>query len=197
MSFKAKLITFVIGIILFSLFIASIILKYWSDLITPFATLLVGWITFFIIWWQGSLLKQQIQFQTYLELEKEWNSEEMIKVREEIARSKSDSSQLYKLETILEFMEKFSLFKKRNAMDMEFILCSSIGWYAVRYYYYNRENIEFLRKEYLDNELYVELRDLYNDYLKYEGIKTPDKIKIFEEDLQKTKDKFFENEAKN
>jgi len=158
MSFKAKFITFVIGIILFGLFIASIISKCWSDLITPFATLLVGWITFFIIWWQGSLLKQQIQFQTYLELEKEWNSNEMIKVREEIAKSKSDSSQLYKLETILEFLEKFSLFKKRNAMDMDFILSSSIGWYAVRYYYYNRENIEILRKRYLDDELYVELR---------------------------------------
>jgi hypothetical protein len=145
---------------------------YWNhDLFaTILSMLLVGAATIAVIFWQGSLIKNQIQFQTYLELDKEWNSNEMLEYREDIETICSDETQLHRLETILEFFEKFAMFKTRSAMDMDFILRSDLGFYAVRYYYYNKKNknIDILREKYKEPSYYEELENLYKDYLEFE-----------------------------
>jgi hypothetical protein len=161
-----------------------------------FATMLVGFGTIWVILWQGSLIKRQIQFQTYLELEKEWNSKEMLHSREIAARSKGQAA-IHELEAVLEFLEKFSLFKKRNAMDMQFILSSSIGWYAVRYFYLHKSNIVVVRQLYKDPQLYEDLEEFYNDYLVYDGHRTVSAREEFERSLDETKEPFFENESRN
>ena len=40
-----------------------------------FATILMGIATIWVITWQGSLIKRQLAFSTYLDLDKEWNSQ--------------------------------------------------------------------------------------------------------------------------
>jgi hypothetical protein len=51
------------------------------DAATAYAALLVGLVAAAAVVWQGYLIKQQIAFSTYLDLDKEWNSTEMIKAR--------------------------------------------------------------------------------------------------------------------
>lgn len=183
-------------IVLVCFLLLSILLGNYN-LATILSALLVGAATFGIIYWQGSLIKNQIQFQTYLEFDKEWNSDEMIKYREAIAEICSGESQFHRLETLLEFFEKFAMFKTRSAMDMDFILRSDLGFYAVRYYYYNKQNIGILREKYKEPAYYGELESLYKDYVKFEHKSGGKKPAEFERDLDSTKQIFFENESKN
>ena len=39
------------------------------------ATLLASFIAAAVVWWQGVLIKRQLAFSTFIELDKEWNSE--------------------------------------------------------------------------------------------------------------------------
>lgn len=201
-----KLITLCSNVILLIFFLGTIIsvlllLAIFSiinhSFVTPLLTLLIGGSTIGVIWWQGTLLKEQIQFQSYLELEKEWNSREMLNAREELSKCDPFHVEPYKLEAVLEFLEKFSLFKKRNAMDMDFILSSAIGWYAVRYYYYYKKNIESLRELYKDEALYEDLTELYNDYLEHEGCADEKSKNNYEQNMKISRKAFIENESVN
>ena len=55
-----------------------------GDDATTYATLFAGVITAAVVVWQGYLIKQQIAFSTYLDLDNEWNSEEMLTVRKAV-----------------------------------------------------------------------------------------------------------------
>ena len=72
----AVLLLAVIG----GLLIGSARQGHW-DASTAYATLFVGLIAAFMVVWQGNLIKQQIAFSTYLDLDKEWNSAQMIEAR--------------------------------------------------------------------------------------------------------------------
>lgn len=167
----------------------------WTGILTIITTLLVGLGTIFFIWRQALLIKRQIQFQTYLELEKEWNNE-YLPNRERLVKLQ-EKPMPYQLEAVLEFLEKFALFKRRNAMDADFILSSSIGFYAVRYFYYFKEDIYSLRELYKDSHLYEELESFYKDYLKWDGHVSKQQIKQFEISLDQTKNIFMKNESLN
>ncbi|MGA7641633.1 MAG: hypothetical protein WBW56_05455 [Syntrophobacteraceae bacterium] len=179
-------------------------LEYWSGLWGPLLTAAVAgfgvWVAYRALRGQIKtsektlqVLKEQVQasnnqtqFQTYLKLEDEWNSEEMLKYRKEAEKMMSDETQLPRLENILEFFEKFALFKTRNALDIDFILRSVLGFYEVRYYYYNKENIGILRNKFSEPLLYEELEKLYYDYVKFDektSSRTPEE---FEEVLNCT-----------
>lgn len=70
------------------------------------ATLLVGLIAAGVVWWQGSLIKKQIQFQSFIELDKESNSAEMLETCQTAFNKSTKQYDLFKLEGILEFLEK-------------------------------------------------------------------------------------------
>ncbi len=63
--------------------IGAILCRTW-DAATTYATLLVGFIAADVVVWQGTLIKRQLAFSTYLELDKEWNSKEMIEARQAV-----------------------------------------------------------------------------------------------------------------
>lgn len=73
----------VLTLICFVLLIRAILCRTW-DAATTYATLLVGFIAADVVVWQGTLIKRQLAFSTYLELDKEWNSEEMIEGRQAV-----------------------------------------------------------------------------------------------------------------
>src|SRR5213080_2463556 len=62
------------------------------------ATLVVGLIATGVVWWQGTLIKKQIQFQSFIELDREWNSPEMLKTRETAFNKATKKYDFYKLE---------------------------------------------------------------------------------------------------
>ena len=110
----------------------------WQTIIAGGATLLVGLIAAGVVVWQGRLIKRQIAFSTYLDLDKEWNSEEMITARQQVhplmAKEFWDAS---RLEGILEFFEKLTAMFKLSR-DMRFIYESTLGWYAAHYFLFAR-----------------------------------------------------------
>ena len=161
------------------------------------AILLVGLITTGVVWWQGGLIKVQIQFQSFIELDKEWNSPEMLEAREKAFNKTTRQYDLFKLEGILEFLEKFASFKKAGVLDMNLIYHSNIGWYTVRYYFFNVENIVTLREKWKDDSLYEDMKDLYVEYLALEVGHSTEKRQAFEKELEATRDEFIRNESRN
>lgn len=161
------------------------------------ATLFVGLVAAFIVWWQGTLIKQQIQFQSFVELDKEWNSSAMLRTRETAFNKATKQYELYKLEGILEFLEKLASFRQMGVLDMNLLLYSNIGWYAVRYFFFNRESIRAMRKKWKDEHLYEDLEVFYEDYLALEVGDSEEDRKLYEQELESTKDAFIENEGRN
>lgn len=161
------------------------------------ATLFLGLVGAGVVWWQGTLIKRQIQFQSFIELDKEWNSPEMVKTRENTFDKARNQYELYKVETILEFLEKLASFRHLGVLDMRLLEYSNIGWYAVRYFFFNRENIETLRKKWKDEHLYEDLRDFYEDFLTLEVGRSKEKRLAYEKDLESTRDEFIKNESRN
>lgn len=156
------------------------------------ATLLVGLITVGVIWWQGSLIKKQMQLNALIDLEKEWNSQEMC-----MARSKAftDSPDTDDLEIVLEFLEKFAYFQKVKVLDRDLVWDSTLGWYAFRYYYYNEEKIPKIRNKWRD-DLYVNLENLYTSYQDIEAKEKNKEVEKIKQDLNATKNDFLESEKK-
>jgi hypothetical protein len=161
------------------------------------AILLVGLITAGVVWWQGGLIKAQIQFQSFIELDKEWNSPEMLETREKAFNKTTKQYDLFKLEGILEFLEKFASFRKAGVLDMNLIYNSNIGWYAIRYYFFNVTNIGILREKWKDDSLYEDMKDLYLEYLALEVGRSTEKRQAFEKELEATRDQFIRNESRN
>jgi hypothetical protein len=91
--------------------IGSIYCRAWEPA-TTYATLFVGLVAADVVVWQGYLIKRQLTFSTYLDLDKEWNSDEMIKLRQAVHAPASEEWDHSRLEGILEFFEKLaSMFK--------------------------------------------------------------------------------------
>jgi hypothetical protein len=187
------------GIALFVLLVALVekICTHSWEAATTFATLLVGWIAAGVVVWQGFLIKQQLAFSTYLEMDKEWNSPEMIEARKNVHAPESDEWDHSRLEGILEFFEKLaSLFKLSN--DLHFIYESTLGWYASRYFLFAREHghIKQLRNMWQD-DLYRDLENLYAYYLVSEAGHSRSDQRDWENTCLTTEKKFWEQERKD
>jgi hypothetical protein len=103
---------------------------------------------------------RQFASSTNLELDKEWNSKEMIEARQPVHAPGSEAWDHPRLEGILEFFEKLaSMFKISG--DMPFICQSALNWHAAQYFLYAREHGQIKY-----------LRDLWTDHL-YQGIGDP------------------------
>ena len=139
------------------------------DAATTFATFFVGLIAADVVVWQGYLIKRQLAFYTYLDLDKEWSSDSMIEARQSVHEPGSDEWDHSRLETMLEFFEKLaSLFKLSG--DMPFIYQSTLGWYAARYflYAYEHNQVQYLRKLWKEDNIYRDIEDFFNFYVEKE-----------------------------
>jgi hypothetical protein len=133
-----RLVFGILTLTAFAALVGAIYFRYW-DAATTYATLLVGLIAADVVVWQGYVIKRQLAFSTYLDLDKEWNSKAMVEARQTVHVPDTDEWDHSRLEAILEFFEKLaSLFKL--AGDMPFIYESTLGWYAVRYFLFAREH---------------------------------------------------------
>ncbi|MGD0672627.1 MAG: hypothetical protein ABSB13_11145 [Candidatus Binatus sp.] len=170
--------------------------RQWGAAAT-FAALLAGFVATDVVLWQGYLIKQQIAFSTYLDLDKEWNSNEMIKARQAVHAPGSEGWDHSRLEGILEFFEKLaSMFKLSG--DMPFIYQSTLGWYAAQYFLFAREHgqIKYLRDLWQD-DLYEDLEDLYRFYVINEVGRGHKAQKAWEAKRLRTETKFWEQERKD
>ncbi len=125
-----------------------------------------------IILWQAWLLRIQNQLQALLKLNSTWESKRLLKLRADWARKeRTGESKLEESEPLLEFLEEFAGLAERKVLDRRLVWDSTIGWYAARYYLYNKENgkIEQIRTQWgPDPTLYRNLEWLGAGYLEVE-----------------------------
>lgn len=162
------------------------------------ATLLAGYLAAGVVWWQGSLIKRQLAFSTFIELDKEWNSKEMLETRMNV-RDPQDHWDISRLEGALEFFEKMASFWLTGVLDADLVCNSTLGWYAAHYYLFAREHgkIEHLRGPDVWNDyVYGDVERLYNKYLTREVGHSQDKQRAWEADRMKTEKAFWEQERK-
>jgi hypothetical protein len=176
--------------------IGSIYCRSWEPA-TTYATLFVGLVAADVVVWQGYLIKRQLTFSTYLDLDKEWNSDEMIKIRQAVHAPGTEEWDHSRLEGILEFFEKLaSMFKLSG--DMPFIYQSTLGWYAAQYFLFAREHgqIKHLRDLWQDH-LYQDLEELYSFYLVSEVGRSQKEQRAWELKRLTTEAQFWEQERKD
>lgn len=139
------------------------------------ATLFAGLLAAAIVWWQGHLIREQMQLQAIIELDKEWNSKEMLQSRTaawsdhlRFAPSGPSKVNKEKIERVLEFLEKVSTFQKNGVISVD-LIWATFGWYVWRYWFYSCEVIEELRRDWTPNHpdttLYCDLQDLWDRLL--------------------------------
>ncbi len=162
-------IFFVLFALGFSLLVASIFfVKILSDAADR-VTLSVGLITGGIIWWQGHLIKKQMELETIIDLYKEWNSREMIRKR--WCAWTSNGPNPNTIEDVLEFLEKVSTLEKNGTISRG-IIWDTFGWYLWRYYFYCRSTILEIQKRSApverDRTLYQDLRAFFPKLLNME-----------------------------
>ncbi len=168
----------------------------WWDTATTVATLFVGFVAADVVYWQGYLIKRQLAFSTYLDLDKEWNSDAMITTRQNAYDPSTNRWDDSRLEGALEFFEKLaSLFKV--AGDMHFIYDSTLGWYAAHYFLYAREHnlIENLRKDW--GYVYGDLQSFYEYYLAHEAGRSKQAQQAWEAERLSKEGRFWEQERKD
>ena len=190
------ILAFLVTLISLGALTRSIYCASW-EAATTYATLFVGLIAADVVVWQGYLIKRQLAFSTYLELDKEWNSKEMIEARQAVHAPGSEDWNHSRLEGILEFFEKLaSMFKLSG--DMPFIYQSTLGWYAAQYFLFAREHgqIKYLRDLWQDH-LYQDLEDLYTFYVRSEVGRTQKAQRAWEVKRLTTDKRFWEQERED
>jgi hypothetical protein len=166
------------------------------DASVVYATLFVGFIAASVVVWQGSLIKQQVAFSTYLDLDKEWNSDEMVELRQTVHAPDSKEWNRSRLEGILEFFEKLAVMYQLSG-EMSFIYRSTLGWYGVRYFLFAREHgqIEDIRKVWKEH-VYGDIEAFYDFYLTREVGRSKKARKAWEATLLTTESHFWKQERK-
>jgi len=196
---KRRFIISIFAIGTFIPFVALIIAICWGcwDAATTSATLLIGLIAADVVVWQGYLIKRQLAFSTYLELDKEWSSDAMIKLRQSVHAPGTDKWDYSLLDGILEFFEKLaSMFTLSG--EMPFVYQSTLGWYAAHYFLFacKHRQIEHLRTLWKE-DLYTDLEDLYALYVKSEARRTGKSQEDWEKERLSTECKFWEQERED
>ena len=164
-----------------------------ATILSGLATLIAA-ITARFAYNQANLLKKQIQLQAILDLDREWNFEEMMETRASVwtddHRPKED-----KIEDLLEFLEKVSSLEERGIIDPD-LIWDTFGWYMIRYYRYCAPVIEdVLRRRWThkpDPTLYQDLQSLYEKLVEREARerskKMPKQEHLTREDVEKELD---------
>ena len=196
MTTASKMFTLALALFLLVQLIISATRGHW-DAATAYAALLVGLVAASVVVWQGYLIKQQIAFSIYLDLDKEWNSAEMLEARKTVHAPGSNEWDLSRLEAILEFFEKLASMYKLSG-GMPFIYQSTLGWYAAQYFLFSREHgqIHHLRELWKDVP-YQDLEDLYSFYLVNEVGRDIEAQREWEARRLTTESHFWEQERKD
>jgi len=115
----------------------------------------------------AEIASRQNQLHALVELQKEWNSERMLKLRSAWAANEGD---IERLEPILEFLEDFARFRSDKFLTDEAVWDTTLGWHAALYYFYNRKNanIKNLRTKWKDDTFFEKLTDLWTAYVQEE-----------------------------
>ena len=153
----------------------------------------VGLVAAGIIWWQAKLLKRQIALSTFLELDKEWNSEAMIETRKNVRRE-DGSWNISRLEGALEFFEKLSMLESTKALYKEDVFDSTLIWYLARYFLFARDEIARLRSEKWKDNVYTDIEDLYDRFLDREA---PSARGDWERNCKETEADFWDGERQD
>ncbi len=164
---------------------------------TVFATLLIGCLAADMVVWQGYLIKKQLAFSTYLDLDKEWNSEQMLKARQAVHAPRSQDWNISRLEAILEFFEKLaSLFKLSG--DLPFIYESTLGWYAAQYFFYANEHHQIAHlRELWQSEIYQDVESFFNSYVRNVIGKSEKAQEDWKRSRRAVEEKFWQQERKD
>jgi hypothetical protein len=142
------------------------------------AAIFAGLLAFSIVWWQGYLIRRQMELQAVIELDKEWNSKEMLKKRSEAWLPNWNPNE-QTIEAVLEFLEKVSTLE-RTGFISDKLIWDTFGWYVMRYHRYTSALIPELRKKWAmtnrpDPTLYCDLETLADKLLKRE-VRTRNKL---------------------
>ena len=108
----SKRILTLVFIILALVAVAGIVLSIlgWAGFKTSDgATIFAGLLAFGIVWWQGHLIKKQMELQAIIELAREWGSAEMVS-RRKAAWSAENKPEKDNIEGVLEFLGKSEYF---------------------------------------------------------------------------------------
>ncbi len=174
-----------------------------SDLVTLSVGLLAGG----VVWWQGHLLRRQIELQAVIDLYKEWNLGSMPKKRS-AAWSAANTPDPNTVEDVLEFLEEVSALEKEGFVSHG-LIWDTFGWYVWRYFFYCENLINELRKNWTpgmpDPTLYQDLEGFYHKLLRMEVEERNDRMgdeggQLTEDDvkreLEETRTKFVESERR-
>jgi hypothetical protein len=146
---------------------------------------------------KGTSSSSRFAFSTYLDLDKEWNSDEMLNIRKTVHAPESGKWEKSRLEGILEFLEKFALMYKLSG-DMSFIYQSTIGWYAAHYFLFARQHGQIKKlRELWGDDVYQDLEQLYKFYLINEVGRQKKSQEAWEAKRLLTEDKFWTQERKD
>jgi hypothetical protein len=110
--------------------------------------------------------------QTLSDLYKEWNSTEMCENRKKCAEAMEENkldvnNNRDKIETVLEFLERVCSYYKKDILNKK-SLWDNFGFYILRYYQYNKENIDVIRKVWKDRSLYEDMQGAYPELIEDE-----------------------------
>jgi hypothetical protein len=154
------------------------------------------------VFYQARLLRKQIQLQGLLDLDKEWNSRDMIEKRA-TAWTETSEPNLDEIEGVLEFLEKVSSLEERGVLDAKLIWDLAVGWYLIRYSYYCRDAIKELRRKWTapreDPTLYQDLEKLSTKLVRSEVKRRSTRrervtVEVVYQELEATKKEFIQSE---
>ncbi|HWO39754.1 MAG TPA: hypothetical protein VNO32_64115 [Candidatus Acidoferrum sp.] len=161
------------------------------------ATLFSGLLAGLVVWWQIRLLVRQLEYTAVQELDKEWNSPEMLKRRAGAWIEDKEIPNPQNVEDVLEFLEKVSTLEKERYISIE-LIWDTFGWYIGRYYYYCKDEIQRLRTYWTgkeDRTLYCDLEHFYESLLGFEARKRNLSKAAVKEEYHNTRGKFIRAEG--
>lgn len=167
----------------------------------------IGLLTAFVIFTQLILLQNQMATQTLIEFSRAWNDPITASKRKEAVAalalpSDKIGEKIDCVEGILEVLEDFSTFARREVVDKGLVWDSTLGWYAVRYFHYADQcgALKYARSRWcippnFDPTLYENLEWLYGEYLKREAHNREIDPESLKNEYDTTKQKFIESEG--
>lgn len=133
----------------------------------PALTMIGTFATALIILRQADLLREQNRLSALIQLEQDWRSPRMRRLR---TRCGLDQTDLESLESLLEFLEEFAGFHQQRVLNDQLVWDSTIGFHAAHYYVYSVSNRRLfqIREKWDDRTLFRQLRSFWSKYLREE-----------------------------
>ncbi len=168
----------------------------------------IGLLTAFVIFSQLVLLQDQVATQTLMEFTRQWNDPGTISQRKRVAAvlelesgEAARRGDLDSVERVLEGLEDFSTFARRDVVDKDLVWDSALGWYAARYYHCVNQSgsLKNIRTRWCnppdsDSTLYCNLEWLYREYVSREARERKIKLERLKNEYDTKKQQFIDSE---